>query len=62
MSARTIVVIQGAGGADELPGIGAIESEAELRFADSVDKLAEMLPGAEVLLGWSFSDASLESV
>jgi phosphoglycerate dehydrogenase-like enzyme len=62
MSARTIVTVQGAGGADELPGIAAIEAEAELRFADSVDKLEEMLPGAEVLLGWSFSDASLESV
>lgn len=27
-----------------------------------MDQLAEMLPGAHVLLGWSFSDASLESV
>jgi phosphoglycerate dehydrogenase-like enzyme len=62
MSARPIVVIQGAGGEDQVPGITAIASDAELRFADSVDKLAEMLPGAEVLLGWSFSDAGLESV
>jgi phosphoglycerate dehydrogenase-like enzyme len=62
MSTRPVVVIQGAGGEDQLPGITAIAPDAELRFADSVDKLAEMLPGADVLLGWSFSDASLESV
>lgn len=62
MSTRTVVVIQGASCADDLPGIAAIEPDAELRFAGSVDKLEKMLPGAEVLLGWSFSDASLESV
>lgn len=59
---RTVVVIQGASGADQVPGISAIASDAELRFADSADKLAEMLPGAEVLLGWDFSEAGLESV
>ena len=62
MSTRPIVVVQGASGADELPGIAAIDSQVELRFADSVDALEKVLPGAEVLLGWSFSDASLESV
>ena len=60
MHERPVVVIQGASGADQVPGIEAVE--AELRFAESVDDLAEMLPGADVLLGWSFSDASLESV
>jgi phosphoglycerate dehydrogenase-like enzyme len=59
MSARTVVVIQGASGADRVPGIAAIESEAELRFADSADELTQMLPGAEVLLGWNFSEAGL---
>jgi len=59
---KTVVVIQGASSADQVPGISAIASDAELRFADSTDKLAQMLPGAEVLLGWDFSEAGLESV
>ena len=62
MRARPIIVIQGAGGAEQLPGIATIASEAELRFADSSDKLADMLPGADVLLGWSFSEAGLRAV
>ena len=62
MDARPIIVVQGASGADQLPGIGAIASDAELRFADSSDKLADMLPGAEVLLGWSFSEGGLRTV
>lgn len=62
MSAGPIVVVQGASGADQVPGITAIASDAELRFADSAGELAKMLPGAEVLLGWDFSEAGLESV
>ncbi len=62
MSARPITVIQGAASADQVPGITAIESDAELRFADSTEALAETLPGAEILLGWNFSKANLRGV
>ncbi len=59
MSARPIIVVQGAGAADQVPGIDAIATEAELRFAGNVEQLAEMLPGSDVLLGWSFSETNL---
>ncbi len=59
MSARPIVLIQGAACADQVPGIAAIASDAELRFADCDEALAEALPGAEILLGWDFSEANL---
>lgn len=59
MSERPIVVIQGATAAEQVPGITAIESEAELRFAASAPALAQALPGADVLLGWDFSEAGL---
>ncbi len=62
MRARPIIVIQGAVCADQVPGLTAIESDAELRFADSTDALAEALPGACVLLGWKFSEANLRGV
>ena len=62
MCARTVVVIQGAASIDEVPGIESIEAHAELRCANSVDALGEALDGAEVLLGWSFSEAGLREV
>lgn len=62
MRAPTVVVIQGAADPGEVPGIESIAAEAELRFADSVAALDAALPGAEVLLGWSFRDASLRDV
>lgn len=62
MSAKPVIVIQGAACADQVPGIAAIAPEAQLRFADSADKLAHALPGAEILLGWSFREASLRAL
>jgi len=59
MRERPVVVIQGAASAEQVPGITAIESEAELRFAASASALANALPGADVLLGWDFSEAGL---
>jgi phosphoglycerate dehydrogenase-like enzyme len=59
MSERPIVVVQGAASAEQVPGITVIDSEAELRFAASAPELAEALPGADVLLGWDFSEAGL---
>ena len=62
MSARPIIVIQGAAGAEQVPGLTAIESHAELRFADSTQDLAQALPGAGILLGWKFGEAGLRGV
>ena len=62
MSARSIIVIQGAAGAEQVPGLTAIESHAELRFADSTQDLAQALPGAGILLGWKFGEAGLRGV
>ena len=62
MRTRPVIVIQGAASADQVPGLTAIESDAELRFADSTDALAEALPGAGILLGWKFSEANLRGV
>ena len=62
MRKRTVVVVQGAAGTDEVPGIERIAPEAELRYADSADALGDALPGAEVLLGWSFREGSLRDM
>ena len=62
MSTRPIIVVQGAAGAEQVPGLTAIESDAELRFADSADALAEALPGAGILLGWRFGEVNLRGV
>ena len=55
MNARTTVVIQGVESPGEVPGIEAIEAEADFRCAGDLDALRDALPGAEVLLGWSFA-------
>ena len=52
---RTTVVIQGVESAYEVPGIEAIEGDAAFRCASDLDALRDALPGAEVLLGWSFA-------
>ena len=62
MQARPVIVVQGAAGPEQVPGIAAIAGDAELRFADSADALAHALPGARILLGWSFNEASLRQV
>ena len=55
MHDRTRVVIQGAASPAEVPGIEAIEADAEFRCARDLDALRGALPGAEVLLGWNFA-------
>ena len=55
MNGRTTVVIQGVESAGEVPGIEAIEGDAEFRCAPDLDALHAELPGAEVLLGWNFA-------
>ena len=55
MNGKTTVVIQGVASAGEVPGIEAIAGEAVFRCAGDLDALRAALPGAEVLLGWSFA-------
>ena len=55
MSGRTTVVIQGVESPGEVPGIEAIEANAEFRCVRGLDALRRALPGAEVLLGWNFA-------
>ncbi len=59
MSPRPAVVVLGAGSRDDLPGVEALEALADLRYAASRERLLEALPGAEILFGWDFADASL---
>ena len=56
---KPVLVVQGAKGIDEVPRLGELSSQAELRFATNSDELRDALPGADVMLGWSFRDASL---
>jgi phosphoglycerate dehydrogenase-like enzyme len=59
MKLKPVLVIQGAKGVDEVPRLGELSDQAELRFATNSDELRNALPGADVMLGWSFRDASL---
>jgi len=59
MNERTTVVIQGVESAGAVPGIEAIEADAELRCASDFGSLCEALPGAEVVLGWNFRAGDL---
>jgi phosphoglycerate dehydrogenase-like enzyme len=57
---KTVLVVQGASRVDEVPRLGEIEAEAEIRFATTADELRAALPGAEVMLGWNFRADSLQ--
>lgn len=59
MNEKTIVVVQGAVGPQDLPGYEALAALAETRFASSASELQAALPGAEVLFGWNFTDRAL---
>ncbi|NIR30433.1 MAG: D-2-hydroxyacid dehydrogenase [Gammaproteobacteria bacterium] len=59
MHPKSIVVITGARDASEIPGLEEIAGEAEVRFPQDQSALRAALRGADVLLGWSFRDASL---
>jgi phosphoglycerate dehydrogenase-like enzyme len=56
---KPVLVVQGAKGIDEVPRLGELSGQAELRFATNSNELRDALPGADVMLGWSFRDASL---
>ena len=56
---KPILVVQGATRIDEVPRLGELQDQAEIRFATSTDELREVLPGAGAMLGWNFRADSL---
>ena len=54
-----VMVVQGAKDASEVPGIEKLPTSIELRFATSVDELKAALPGARMMLGWSFHSRAM---
>jgi phosphoglycerate dehydrogenase-like enzyme len=53
------IVIKGPATPEEVPGITAIANEAELVCAPNKERLAEVLPGADILLGWNFQSRDM---
>lgn len=53
------IVVNGASKISEVPGLDVLSGEAELVCAPDADRLAEVLPGAEILLGWNFKGRDL---
>lgn len=56
---KPILVVQGASRIDDVPRLGELQDQAEIRFASSTDELRAALPGAEAMLGWNFRADSL---
>ena len=59
MESSTIVVVQGASSINDIPRLGKVPRDVELRFADDPKTLRSVLPGADVILGWNFSSSGL---
>jgi len=55
----TVVVVQGATDASEVPGIDRVAKVVELRYAPDSAALAAALPGADVMFGWNFRGSGL---
>lgn len=53
------IVVNGASGAADVPGIEAVLSGHDFVFADNGDALSAALPGAEILLGMNFRGRDL---
>ncbi len=53
------IVINGPTMPEEVPGITAIANEVELVCAPNKERLAEVLPGADILLGWNFQSRDM---
>ena len=55
----TVIAIQGASAAGDVPGLEALAGAAELRFAPDTETLRRALDGAEILFGWTFNADNL---
>ena len=53
------IVIHGAAGFDDVPGLEAAGLDAEIAFAPDEEGLGAQLPGAEILFGWDFRGRDL---
>ncbi len=56
---KTVVVVQGAKGAEDIPGLAGHGEALELRCASTPEELRAALPGSEVLFGWDFRAGAL---
>lgn len=54
MTSNPVIVVVGAEGPDEIPGLKALESELEIRYPSANKPLSEIVSGAEILLCWDF--------
>ena len=61
MADANILVIQGAAGMSDVPGLESIAERVEIRFAPDKDALLAALPGAEILFGWDFQADDIEA-
>ena len=56
------IVISGPTTPEEVPGIAAIAGETEIVCAPDKKRLAEALPGADILLGWNFQSRDMRDL
>lgn len=54
------IVINGAKNVSDVPGIEVLSDEVDLVCAPDAERLAEVLPGTEILLGWDFKGRDLQ--
>jgi phosphoglycerate dehydrogenase-like enzyme len=57
---RPAVTVFGARGIQDLPGLAALEPQADVRFSTDEEGLAHLLPGTDVVLVWDFRARVLE--
>lgn len=58
-SKKPTVVVLGADSMNDVPGMQSLAGLAEFRYARGLDALKSALPGADVLFGWDFREATL---
>ena len=61
MSNDPTIVVMGAEAAREVPGLEALESELEIRFPSANKSLADIIAGADVVLGWDFQSSEFRA-
>lgn len=54
MGIEPVIAVMGASGAEEIPGLDALETELEIRFPSSHQILTDIIGGAQIVLGWDF--------
>ena len=54
MNNSPVIVAMGVERPDEIPGLKALESELEIRYPSTARPLANVIGGADIVLGWDF--------